>query len=143
MHAAVWKKNYLYFSAIQCLNHFSTTGRNCGTPLRDACVRQACLPAIATSSFKILLTQSFQRHGATCYILPWRAMSRLFNGVNFGRCLSKFSDLFGSFSQNPILPQWRTMRQNNGPFTHYVFVALSFRRVSGKLIWGERPNLTD
>ena len=65
-------------------NHFSTTGRNCGTPLRDACVRQACLPAIATSSFKIFLTQSFPRRGATCYILPWRAMSRLFNGVNIG-----------------------------------------------------------
>ena len=50
------------------VNHFSTTGRNCGTPLRDACVRQACLPAIATSSFKIFLTQSFPRRGATCYI---------------------------------------------------------------------------
>ena len=48
----------------------------------DACVRQACLPAIATSSFKIFLTQSFPRRGATCYILPSRAMSQLFNGVN-------------------------------------------------------------
>ena len=76
------------------VNNFSTTGRNCGTPLRDACVRQACLPAIATSSFKIFLTQSFPRRGATCYILPWRAMSRLFNGVNFGY---RSADVYRSF----------------------------------------------
>ena len=35
------------------INHFSTTGRYCGTPLRDACVRQASIAAIVTSSFKI------------------------------------------------------------------------------------------
>ena len=74
--------------------YFSTTGRNWGTPLRDACVRQACLRAIATSSFKIFLTQSFPRRGATCYILPWRAMSRLFNGVNFGY---RSADVYRSF----------------------------------------------
>ena len=28
--------------------------------------------------------------------------------LSLSRCLSKFSDLFGSFSQNPILPQWWT-----------------------------------
>ena len=28
--------------------------------------------------------------------------------LSLSRCLSKFSDLFGRFSQNPILPQWRT-----------------------------------
>ena len=59
------------------INHFSTTGRNCGMLLRDACVRQAVIAAIATSSLKIFLTQIFPRRGATCYILPWRAMSRL------------------------------------------------------------------
>ena len=56
--------------------------------------RQACLPAIATSSFKIFLTQSFPRRGATCYILPWREMSQLFNGVNFGY---RSADVYRSF----------------------------------------------
>ena len=77
------------------INHFSTTGRNCGTPLRDACVRQACLPAIATSSFKIFLTQSFPRRGATCCILPSRAMSQLFSGVNsLSLNLEHFADIW-------------------------------------------------
>ena len=36
-----------------------------------------------TSSFKIFLAQTFPRCGGTCYILPSRAMTQLFNGVNF------------------------------------------------------------
>ena len=79
---------------IDMFNHFSTTGRNCGMPLRDACVRQAVSAAIATSSFKIFLTLIFPRRGATCYILPWRAMSRIFNGVNFGY---RSADVYRSF----------------------------------------------
>ena len=63
-------------------NHFSTTGRTMtfqyGRPLK-----QAAWAAFVTSSFKILLTQTFPRCGATCYILPSRAMTQLFNGVNF------------------------------------------------------------
>ena len=39
--------------------------------------------AIVTSSFKIFLTQTFPLCGATCYILPSRTMSQLFNGDNF------------------------------------------------------------
>ena len=46
-------------------------------------IRQAARAAFVTSSFKIFLTQTFPRCGATCYILPSRAMTQLFNGVNF------------------------------------------------------------
>ena len=103
-------------------NHFSTTGRNCGPPLRDACVRQACLPAIATSSFKIFLTQSFPRRGATCYILPWRAMSRLFNGVNFGY---RSADVYRSF-QTYLGVLVRIRYFHNGEL-RWRFDALCFR----------------
>ena len=105
-----------------CGNHFSTTGRNCGTPLRDACVWQACLPAIATSSFKIFLTQSFPRRGATCYILPWRAMSRLFNGVNFGY---RSADVYRSF-QTYLGVLVRIRYFHNGEL-RWRFDALCFR----------------
>ena len=40
-------------------------------------------PAFVTSRFKIFLTQTFPLWGATCYILPSRTMSQLFNGINF------------------------------------------------------------
>ena len=46
-------------------------------------IRPAAIAAIVTSSSKIFLTQTFPRRGATCYILRSRAMSQLFNGVNF------------------------------------------------------------
>ena len=65
------------------LNHFSTTGC-CSVPAQyDVSIRQAARAAFVTSSFKIFLTQTFLRCGATCYILPSRAMTQLFNGVNF------------------------------------------------------------
>ena len=35
------------------------------------------------SSFKIFFTQTFPLCGATCYMLPSRTMSQLFNDVNF------------------------------------------------------------
>ena len=65
------------------INHFSTTGRCSGPAHYDVSIRQAARAAFATSSFKIFLTQTFPRWGATCYILPSRAMTQLFNGVNF------------------------------------------------------------
>ena len=64
-------------------NHFSTIGRYYGTAHYILSIRQAAITAIVTSSFKIFLTQTFPRCGATCYILPSRAMSQIFNGVNF------------------------------------------------------------
>ena len=64
-------------------NHFSTIGRYCGTAHYILSIRQAAIMAIVTSILKIFLTQTFPRCGATCYILPSRAMSQLFNGVNF------------------------------------------------------------
>ena len=45
---------------VDYINHFSTIGR-----------------------YRIFLTQTFPQCGATCYILPSRAMSQLLNGVNF------------------------------------------------------------
>ena len=65
------------------LNHFSTTGRCSGPAHYDVSIRQAARAAFVTSSFKIFLTQTFPRCGATCYILLSRAMTKLFNGVNF------------------------------------------------------------
>ena len=64
------------------VNHFSTTGRCSGPAHYDVSIRQAARAAFVTSSFKIFLTQTFPRCGATCYILPSRAMTQLFNGVN-------------------------------------------------------------
>ena len=65
------------------VNHFSTTGRCSGPAHYDVSIRQAARTAFVTSSFKIFLTQTFPRCGATCYILPSRGMTQLFNGVNF------------------------------------------------------------
>ena len=65
------------------INHFSTTGRCSGPAHYDVSIWQAARAAFVTSSFKISLTQTFPRCGATCYILPSRAMTQLFNGVNF------------------------------------------------------------
>ena len=64
-------------------NHFSTTGRCSGPACYDVSIRQAARVAFVTSSFKLFLTQTFPRCGAMCYILPSRAMTQLFNGVNF------------------------------------------------------------
>ena len=65
------------------INHFRTIARYRGPAHYDVSIRQADIAAIVTSSFRIFLTQTFPRCGATCYILPWRAMSQRFNGVNF------------------------------------------------------------
>ena len=65
------------------VNHFGTTGRCSGPAHYDFSIRQAARAAFVTSSFKIFLTQTFPRCGATCFILPSRAMTHLFNGVNF------------------------------------------------------------
>ena len=65
------------------LNHFSTTGRCSGPAHYDVSIRQAAREAFVTSSFKMFLTQTFPPCGATCYILPSRAMTQLVNGVNF------------------------------------------------------------
>ena len=65
------------------LNHYRTIGRCSGPAYYDVSIRQAARAAFVTSSFKIFLTQTFPRCGATCYILPSRAMTQLFNGVNF------------------------------------------------------------
>ena len=91
-------------------------GHCSGTVHDDISIPQASTVAFVTSSFKIFLTQTFPRCGATCYILPSRAMSQLFNGVNFvyislsgSLLLLNILQLFESFSQNPKLPQWRTV----------------------------------
>ena len=91
-------------------NHFSTTGRCCSPPRCDAWIRQATRPAFVMLSFKIFLTQTVLLCGATCYIVPSRTMTRLFNYVNFVyrlRSLSNILQLFASFSQNPNRLQWR------------------------------------
>ena len=70
-------------SICKTFNHFSTTGRCSGPAHNDVSIRQAARAVFVTSSFKIVLTQTFPRCGATCYILLSRAMTQLFNGVNF------------------------------------------------------------
>ena len=78
----LWLLNFSHVLII-LLNHFSTTGRCSGPAHYDVSIRQAARAAFVTSSFKIFLTQTFPRCGATCFILPSRAMTQLFNGVNF------------------------------------------------------------
>ena len=63
------------------INHYRTIGHCSGPAHYDASIRQAARAAFVTSSFKIFLTQTFPRCGATCHILPSRAMTQLFNGV--------------------------------------------------------------
>ena len=65
------------------VNHYRTIGRVSGPAHYDVSIRQAARAAFVTSSFKIFLTQTFLRCGATCFKLPSRAMTQLFNGVNF------------------------------------------------------------
>ena len=86
-------------------NHFSTIGLYGGPAHYDVSIWQAAIEAFVTSSFKIFLTHTFPRCGATCYILPSRAMSQLFNGVNFVYRSVEHLPLFASFSQNPKLLQ--------------------------------------
>ena len=74
---------YVVLSCFITINHFSTTGRCSGPAHYDVSIRQAARAAFVTSSFKIFLTQTFPRCRATCFILPSRAMTQLFNGVNF------------------------------------------------------------
>ena len=72
-----------HFRHALLVNHLSTICLY-GSPAHyDVSIRQAAIEAFVKSSFKIFLTQTFPRCGATCYILPSRAMSQLFNGVNF------------------------------------------------------------
>ena len=83
--SSIWtsSNHCILYAYLSHVNHFSTTGRCCGPAHYDVAIRQAARAAFATSSFKIFLTQTFPRCGATCYILPSRAMTLLFNGVNF------------------------------------------------------------
>ena len=73
----------MIYSVHKHTNHISTTGRCSGSVHYDVSIRQAARAAFVTSSFKIFVTQTFPLCGATCYILPSRAMTQLFNGVNF------------------------------------------------------------
>ena len=83
--ATIWQRHLGsdILKRILYINHFSTTGRCSGTAHYDISIRQDATAALVTSSFKIFLTQTFPRCGATCYILHSRTMSQLFNGVNF------------------------------------------------------------
>ena len=91
------------------VNHFSTTGRCSGPAHYDVSIRQAARAAFVTSSFKIILTQTFQRCGATCFIafegddsaIQWCQFS-----VSLRGSLFNILQLFASFSQNPKLLQW-------------------------------------
>ena len=113
LHCVVAPACYaMYGYRIICFNHFSTTGRCSGPAHYDVSIRQAARAAFVTSSFKIFLTQTFPRCGATCFILPSRAMTQLFNGVNgvsLSGSLFNILQLFASFSQNLKLLQWRTV----------------------------------
>ena len=77
------------------INHFSTTGLYGGPAHYDVSIRQAAIEAFVKSRFKIFLTQTFPRCGATCCILPSRAMSQLFSGVNsLSLNLEHFADIW-------------------------------------------------
>ena len=89
----------------------------------DICrkIRRTTDTAFVTSSFKIFLTQTFPRCGATCYILPWRAMSQRFNGVNFGYRSVEVYRTFHSYLR--VLVRIRYF--HNGEL-HWRFGALCF-----------------
>ena len=64
---------------------------------------------LVTSSFKFILTRTFPRCGATCYIVASRTMS--VQWYQFCESLSgsllNILQLYASFNQNPKLLQWR------------------------------------
>ena len=107
-----------------CFNHFSTTGRCSGPPRYDTWRRQAARPraAIVTSSFKIILTQTYPLCGSTCLqgrcllSIQWCQFCLSLSGS-----LLKIMQLFASFSQYSKLLQWRTV------LLHWRFAALCFR----------------
>ena len=105
--------------SVDTFNHFRTIGRYRGPAHYILSIRQAAMAAIVTSSFKIFLTP---RCGATCYILPWRAMSQLFNGVNFGYRSAEVYRTFHTYLQ--VLVRIRYF--HNGEL-RWRFDALYFR----------------
>ena len=104
------------------LNHFSTTGLYRGPAHHyGVSIRQAAIEAFVKSSFKIVLAQTFPRCGATCYILPSRAMSQLFNGVNS-------VSLRGTFCRYlRVLVRIRNFYNSGRYLLHWQFGALCFR----------------
>ena len=83
-----------YTSICQCVKHFCT-GQCIAPAWSDAWIQQAGITAIATSSFKIVLTHNLLLCGAACYILSSRAANLLFNDGNFG--VSLIDRLFCSY----------------------------------------------
>ena len=93
--------SYYNMSTVSCVvpsfNHFfSMIGRCTGPAHYEVSIRQATRAAFITSSFKIFLTQTFPLCGAMCNILPSRAMTQLFNGVNF---VYRSVEVYGTFSR--------------------------------------------
>ena len=84
------------------VNHFSTIGLYGGPAHYDVSIRQAAIEAFITSSFKIFLTQTFLRCGATCYCLQGRCHSFSMVSIVY-RSVERFAVIFASFSQNPKL----------------------------------------
>ena len=108
----------VYNTVLMSLLHFSTTGLYSGPAHYDVSIRQAAIEAFVKSSFKIFLTQTFPRRGATCYIFPSRAMSQLFNGVT----MEHFADIC------EFLLESETSTIYSGRyFLHWQFGVLCFR----------------
>ena len=94
------------------INHFSMTGRSSGTAHYDVSIQQDATAEFVTSSFKIFLTQTFPRCGATLYnvfkddvsAIQWCQFC-----VSLSGSLLNILHLFVSFIQNPKLLQWQTV----------------------------------
>ena len=93
-------------------NHYRTTGRCSGPAHYDVSIRQAARAAFVTSSFKIFTTNFSAMWSHVLYI-AFEGDGSAIQWCQFcvSRCGSLFNilQLFASFSQNPMLLQWRTV----------------------------------
>ena len=78
-----WLDSPLKWSRSGINTVLTISGRCSGPPRCDTWIRHFARPTFVTSSFKIFLTRTFPPCGATCYTLPSRTMTQLFNGVDF------------------------------------------------------------
>ena len=92
----------------------------------DAWIWQAARAAIVTSSFKILLTQTFPLCGATCYMLSSRTMNQLFNGVNFVFRSVEVYQLFRCYLQ-VLVARIRNFDNGRPYYLHWRFATLCVR----------------
>ena len=95
------------------INHYRTTGRCNGPAHYDVSIRQAARVAFVTSSFKIFFNTNFSAMWSHVLYIAFEGDDSAIQWCQF--CVSLIGSLFNilqlfaSFSQNPMLLQWRTV----------------------------------